>query len=207
MLLIPRTTAAGLLLLAITSTPLQSQDSAAEGSMRAGMLRLEYRCTGSAAWASGCQTGAESGRLTGTLASVDTDSLVLVASETGERLVYPTSAVRKLQVFEERSARPWRGALLGLGTGAAAGAIGLALGAATCEVAVSGSDFFECEAPSAGQVILTASGIGMAVGFLFGLIPQDVWKETTLVDIAPRVAGLQGGRAGIGLTIHLGREW
>lgn len=142
----------------------------------------------------------------GTLASVDRDSLVLVASETGERLVYPTSAVRKLQVYEERRARPWRGALLGLGTGAAAGAIGLALGAATCEVAVSGSDFFECESPSAAQVILTAGGIGMAAGFLFGLIPQDIWKETTLVDIAPRVAGLQSGRTGIGLTIHLGRE-
>jgi hypothetical protein len=47
----------------------------------------------------------------------------------------------------------------------------------------------------------------MVAGFLFGLIPQDVWKETTLVDIAPRVAGLHGGRTGIGLTIHLGREW
>jgi hypothetical protein len=38
----------------------------------------------------------------------------------------------------------------------------------------------------------------MAAGFLFGLIPQDVWKETTLVDIAPRVAGLKAARRALG---------
>jgi hypothetical protein len=108
------------------------------------------------------------------LFAVRGDTLVFEMSKDGERMAIARSRIRRLDVRRPRTPREgtWRGAMLGLGLGAAAGLVSV-------PIACSGDT--ECSGPVHLYAAALFGGIGAGIGALVGhAYPGERWGEVEL---------------------------
>ena len=146
-------------------------------------VRIAHHCDGERAGVVyvGCR------RASGTIVSLDVDSMVIRASETGDWLAVPLGLVNHVEVRQGEKRNIVEGAALGLFGGAVFGL----LGEATCSGWMCGGEF-----------ALIAAGVFGAAGLVIGgtigaFVMSDTWREVPLdgmrVSIVPRQNGIALG--------------
>jgi hypothetical protein len=140
--------------------------------------------------------GSES--LTGLLVSLDSAGLV-IATDKSDTVTAPRTSITAVEVSTGTKSRAGKGALIGLGVGAAAGVI-VGLAASSSD----NGDFLDYGAGTwAAAMGLTGAAIGAGLGALIGSGQQsDKWQPAVLPAIGVRAYGSGDNRVAIGLRIR-----
>jgi hypothetical protein len=139
--------------------------------------------------------GSES--LTGSLVSLDSAALV-IATDKPETVTAPRASITAVEVSTGTKSRAGKGALIGLGVGAAAGII-VGLAASSSD----NGDFLDYGAGTwAAGVGLAGAAIGTGLGALIGSGQHsDKWQPAVLPTVGVRGYGPDDNRVAIGLQI------
>ncbi len=135
----------------------------------------------------------------GTVAALETDTLTVKVEERADALYVPLADITKLEVRHGQRSRAGKGALIGLGVGAAAG-VTLAF------VACAGKECYSDSNDATGVVALIfgAGGalLGAGIGAIIGSsIKTDRWESVPLDNI--RVSLTPSTLLGLGATVRV----
>ena len=137
----------------------------------------------------------------GTVAALETDRLTVQVEERADALSVPLADVTKLKVRRGQKSNAGKGALIGLGVGAAAGVITALLSCADsqCDWDNAGDDVTGYTA-----VVLGAGGalLGAGIGAIIGSsIKTDRWESVPLDNI--RVSLTPSTPLGLGVAVRV----
>ena len=136
--------------------------------------------------------------LTGSLVSQDSVGLV-IATGKSDTVTAPLASITGVDVSRGTKSRAGKGALIGLGVGAATGIIVGLVGSSS-----DNGDFVDLNAEEwAVGMGLTGAVIGTGVGAIIGATQRtDKWQPTVLPTIGVRAYEPDGKRFAIGLRIR-----
>ena len=133
----------------------------------------------------------------GTVAALETDTLVVQVGERADALQVPLADVTRLEVHRGRQSSADTGVLIGAGAGAAAGVI-------TALALCAGDECRAYDARELGAVFLgvVGAGLGAGIGYIIGSnIQTDRWEEVPLGEL--RVGLTPHGRRGLAVSLSV----
>lgn len=144
----------------------------------------------------------------GTVAALETDTLVVNTGERADALEVPLADVTKLEVHRGQKSRTGRGALIGAGVGALAGVATVAIACASttggCDFSESGGSDELSDLAVATALVLMGTVVGAGVGAIIGLATRvDRWQAVPLDDIRVGPSPVTPDGVAVSVTLRL----